>query len=279
MTVRKVKLINADGAEWDLMRNDGFAFEPSGFGIDKDNEYLPTGSAYALIEDLSAQKKIAFTMVFESYTVYKQFALFVAKTPMKLAYMPIDKWAYIDGSITNLEKSEIDKGTHKLLCDGTFTATSKWYIPDIARRTAEEVENPKRYTYSYNYQYMDAASGVIQIENDSSEASPASIHIMGAVTNPVWSLIVNEQVVQSGALTATIAAGRKVVINSKDGELEVAEYRTSNGSFVRNLYQYTDFSKETFILFPPGSSKLVVTGESSSTIEAWVEMQEIYETI
>lgn len=279
MNVRKIKLINADGAEWDLMRRDSFAFEPSGFGISKDNEYLATGSAYALIEDLSAQKQITFTMIFSSYEVYREFALFVVKTPLKLAYMPIDKWAYIDGMITNLNKSEISHKTSRLECDGTFTATSKWYIPDVAKRTSEEVENPKRYIYSYDYQYMDAANGVIQIVNDSSEASPASIHIMGAITNPVWSLIVNEQVIESGALTANIEAGHKVVINSKDGDLEVAEYMTNDGSYVRNLYQYTDFTKETFILFPPGTSKLVVSGEASSTIEAWVELQEIYETI
>jgi hypothetical protein len=277
--VRALKITNAAGAEWDCMRPDGFMYTPEGFGIGKDNEYMRSGIVYEKIEDVSAQKQIGFQMVFKNYEVYKAFAAFASRAPLVLAYMPLDEWAYIDGEITSLEKAEIDPEYRRLICRGTFTATSKWYIPKTARRTSEEVENPKRYTYSYDYQYMDAASGVIRIENESAEASPASIHIMGPITDPVWNLIVNDQIIQSGALTYDVPSGRKVVINSKDGALSVELQRVSDGAFVRNLYQYTDFSRETFLLFPPGGSVLTVTGTASSTIEAWVELEEIYESI
>jgi hypothetical protein len=35
--VRKFKLINANGAEWDLMRKDGFLYQPEGLGVAKEN--------------------------------------------------------------------------------------------------------------------------------------------------------------------------------------------------------------------------------------------------
>ena len=277
--VRTLKLINANGAEWDLMRHDGFMYEPSGFGIGKDNDYLRSGMAYELIERVSEQKQISFRMVFRSYAVYKAFAEFVAATPLKLAYRPMETWAYLDGEITNLEKSEIDPEYRRLICSGTFTATSKWYIPKTVRKTSEEVENPKRYTYSYDYKYMEAQNGVIRIFNDSAEDSPALITIMGPISNPTWRLQVNNEVVQSGAVLADIPAGDKVVINSKDGALAVEEQTIATGSFVQNLYQKTDFSLETFILFPPGASVLVVPGTAAATVEAWVELEEIYETV
>ncbi len=277
--VRTLKITNAAGRVWDCMRPDGFMYQPEGFGIGKDNEYIRSGIAYEKIEDVSAQKQIAFKMVFKDYSVYKEFAEFARRTPLVLGYMPIDTWAYLDGEITSLEKAEIDPELHRLSCDGTFTATSKWYIPTVAKRTADEVANPKKYTYSYDYQYMEAQNGVINIENDSAEDSPAIITIMGPITDPVWNMIVNDRIVMSGALTRTIPAGNKVVINSKDGALSVEEQKISNGAFVRNLYQYTDFSRETFLLFPPGHSVLSVTGTASTAIEAWVEVEEIYETI
>jgi hypothetical protein len=193
--------------------------------------------------------------------------------------MPLNEWAYADGEITVLEKSEISHDSRRLECDAVFTATSLWYIPRAARRTSPDVESPKRYEYTYDYTYADAINGYIAVVNDSNEDAPATISIMGPVVNPSWYVSVNNEVVASGAITATVPRGNKIVINSKDGYLEVAEYTVSSNEFVRNLYQFTDFDRETFVLFPPGSSTLFVSAESETKIEAWVQIEEIHETI
>lgn len=279
MTVRKFKLINAKGVEWDLMRRDGFLYSPSGLGISKDNDYMRIGSTYELVQRLSDQKKISFTMVFASYAVYRQFADFVVYTPLKLAYNPGSEWAYIDGEITALGKTEFNYNTHRLECNCTFTASSLWYIPRAARKTSDEVENPKKYTYTYDYQYVDELNGYIRIENNASEDSPAIISIMGQITNPSWYVSVNNDVIASGSVTGTIPADHKLVINSKDGELEVAEYITETNEYVRNWYQATDFSRETFVMFPPGNSILFISGTTEGSINAWVEVEEIHETV
>lgn len=276
--VRKFKLINSEGAEWDLMRKDGFLYEPEGLGINQDNEYMRIGSTYELVQSLAAQKAVNFTMVFASYSVYREFARFIIYAPLKLAYMPLNEWAYIDGDITALSKTEINPNTRRLECAAVFTATSLWYIPRAARKTAEDVENPKRYDYGYDYQYADAINGYIAVVNDSNENAPATISIMGPITDPAWYVSVNNNVVSSGSVTATIPEGDKLVINSKDGALEVSEYTTDN-VMVRNLYQATDFSRETFVLFPPGNSVLFISGTSEDPIEAWVQIEEVHDTI
>lgn len=276
--VRKFKLINSEGAEWDLMRKDGFLYAPDGLGINQENEYMRIGSTYELIQRLSAQKAFNFTMVFSGYDVYREFSRFIIYAPLKLAYMPLNEWAYADGDITVLEKSEINHESRRLECDAVFTATSLWYIPRAARRTSPDVESPKRYDYTYDYTYADAINGYIAVVNDSNEDAPATISIMGPVVNPSWYVSVNNEVVASGAITATVPRGNKIVINSKDGYLEVAEY-TAENVFVRNLYQFTDFSRETFVLFPPGNSVLFISGSSDDPIEAWVQIEEVHDTI
>lgn len=276
--IRKFKLINSEGAEWDLMRKDGFLYAPEGLGINQDNEYMRIGSTYELIQRLSAQKSINFTMVFSSYSVYHEFSRFIIYAPLKLAYMPLNEWTYADGEITALSKGEFNPNTRRLECDAVFTATSLWYIPRAARRTSPDVENPKRYDYEYDYKYADAINGYISVFNDSNEDAPATISVMGPVVNPSWYVSVNNDVVASGSVTATIPAGDKLVVNSKDGELEVAEYTTDN-VFVRNLYQFTDFARETFVLFPPGNSVLFISGTSEDPIEAWVQIEEVHDTI
>jgi hypothetical protein len=101
---------------------------------------------------------------------------------------------------------------------------------------------------------------------------------MGPVVNPSWYVSVNNEVVASGSVTATVPDGDKIVINSKDGYLEIAEYTLEN-VLVRNLYQFTDFSRETFVLFPPGNSVLFISGSSEDPIEAWVQIEEVHDTI
>lgn len=283
--VRKFKLINSRGSEWDLMRKDGFLFEPDGLGLGKNNEYMRAGSTYELIEEVPAQKSVSFTMVFSSYSVYSAFADFIVFAPLKLAYMPGSEWAYLDGNITAVSKSEIDKNNRRLLCSCTFTATSLWYIPRAARKTSDDVAYPKKYTYSYatdnddSYTYADEINGYITVYNNASEDSPATISIMGPITDPAWYVSVNNEVIASGAVTADIPSGDKLVINSKDGYLEVAEYVASTDTFVRNLYQATDFGRETFVLFPPGTSSLFISGTTDTSIEAWVEVEEVHDTI
>ena len=277
--MRKFKLINSLGVEWNLMRKDGFLYGPEGLGVSRENEYLRIGSTYELIQSLSAQKTVSFNMLFKNYEVYRDFASFIVYKPLKLAYMPIDEWVYIDGEITEMTKTEIDPTYRRLVCECSFTATSMWYIPRAAQKTADDVQNAKKYDYSYNYTYADELNGYIRINNRGSEDSPAKITIFGPITDPAWYVSVNNTVVASGALTADIPDGHKVVINSKDGDLEVAEYINETNRRLRNLYQYTDFDRETFVMFPPGNSVLFVSGINEGSIEAWCEVEEIHETV
>lgn len=278
MSVRKFKLINALGNEWNLMNRDAYFSVPDGLGFSTANEYMKIGSSYQLVSTSTDQKVISGEMVFRTYALYAQFASFISFTPLKLAYKPMSEWAYLDCEVSNLGKSEISHEAHRLLCPIDFTATSKWYIPRLAQRSGIETPNAKKYTYTYNYEYAEAINGIININNTASEECPAIITILGDITNPTWSLIQNGKILQSGQVTANIPSGNKLVICSKDNALEIAEYTMQN-EFVRNQYQNSDFSKENFIYVPVGNSTLLVSGNVQQTIDAYIEVEEIHETI
>lgn len=279
MSVRQFKLINANGLEWNLMRKDAYFSEPSGLGFSINGEYMVIGSNYQPISMLSTQKVPSGTMVFETYNLYRQFADFINATPLRLAYKPETDWYYLDCEVTSFEKGEIDNSVNRLLCPITFTAEGLWYKPTIARRTSDDVDNPKKYDYEYDYQYADEINGYIRINNQSAKESPCVVSIMGNIENPTWTLSVNNEQVASGSVNITIPSGHKLVVDSRDGKLEVAEYVASTDEYVRNLYQYIDFDRETFIQIPSGNSVMFISGETVGSIEAWVEVEEIHETI
>lgn len=276
--MRKFKLINANGEEFDLMRKDAFFHAPEGLGIGKKYEFMRSGTAYEPTELYSAQKTVSGEIVFSSYETYNEFIRFIAYTPLQLAYMPLKEWAYLDGYIVVLDKPEISENTNRLICAIEYLGTSLWYIPREAEKTGQSVENAKLYNYTYDYQYADALNGVLRITNLSSEESPVKISIFGPIENPTWVISINNVTQASGAMTGTIPDGNKLVINSKDGELEVCEYDTQN-NFVANRYQDCDFNRETFLYAPSGTSTVVISGIHEGVITAWVEVEEINETI
>lgn len=277
--MRRFKLINSRGAEFDLMSKSAFFHVPDGLGFSMSSEYMRIGASYQLISTNAEQKVVSGTMVFADYATYSDFAQFIVYTPLRLAYKPGTEWAYLDCDVSRLDKSEISNTNGRLNCNIDFTASSKWYIPRLARRTAVDIVDAKRYSYSYNYTYAEAINGIINIDNASSEESPTIISIMGTITNPTWVLVVNNQVVQSGSVNATIPAGNKLIINSKDNALEIAEYVANSNTFVRNLYQASNFTLDNFIYVPPGRSTLRISGEVSGAIDAWIEIEEIHETV
>lgn len=275
---RQFQLINAKGATFDLMRRDALFYTPDGLGFKMDQEYFKIGNSYQLVDTESAQKVIAGIMVFASYEVYEEFVDFITATPLKLAYMPLTEFAYLDCEVTRLDKAEIDYHDRKLKCNIDFTGTSKWYIPRHVLRTSPVVTNGKVYTYEFDYTYSDSANSTINITNDSTEDSPSILTIFGPITNPTWSLIVNNQTVQSGAIQGSIANGNHLVVNSNDNNLTLAEF-DALGNLVANRYPDSDFTRENFIYVPPGKSTLFITGTSSDGVNAWIEVREIHETI
>ena len=276
--MRKFKLINANGDEFDLMRKDAFFHAPDGLGIGKEYEFMRSGTAYEPTELYSAQKTVSGEIVFSSYETYNEFIRFIAYNPLQLAYMPLTEWAYLDGYIVVLDKSEISENTNRLICAIEFIGTSLWYIPREAEKTGQDVQNAKLYNYTYDYQYADELNGVLRITNLSSEESPVKISIFGQIKNPTWVLSLNGVTQASGAMTGTIEEGHKLVINSKDGELEVCEYDTQN-NFIANRYQDCDFDRETFLYAPSGTSTVVIGGIHEGMLTAWVEVEEVHETI
>lgn len=276
--MRQFYLLNGNGAKFDLMSSHGFFHAPSGLGFDNTQTYLRTGDFYKTIESYAAQKNVTGEVIFKNYEDFHSFAMFVAITPLKLVYKPLDVEYRLDCSIASLGKTEIDHTNNRLICPITFVGESKWYYLRSALSAHPSGSDAKKYNYSYNYKYYDALTGVIDIINDSPNEAPAILYIRGYCLNPSWVLSVNNEQVSSGAITGEFLDGNQIIINSRDDALEIAEYTVQN-VFIQNLYQDADITRENFIYLPPGTSKLTITDDSLSDITAYLEILEEYDAV
>ena len=276
--MRKFKLINSIGAEFDLMRTDAFLNTPDGLGFSMENSYVNIGNVYEIADEQSSQKTVTGEMVFKGYKQYLEFVKFISYKPLKLCYKPLDEWAYLNCTVTRLDKGEISSTTSLLQCAIDFTALSKWYIPRQAITSTSDDVKGKNYTYTYNYTYIETVYGEFRITNNGTEACPSKLTIFGNCINPSWTLSQNGVITVSNSIKTEIPSNHKLIINSNDNEREIAEYTLDNVRY-KNHYQNIDFDNKAFILIPTGDSMLKVSSESGLTVNAILEIDELYETI
>lgn len=276
--MREFYLLNGNGVKFDLMRPSSFFHAPNGLGFDRTQTYLRTGDFYKPIEDYTSQKMITGEMVFRSYADFHEFARFIATAPLKMIYKPMDTEYRLDCSISSLGKSEIDHTNNRLICPITFMGKSKWYHLRNAVTSHPMGEGGKIYAFDYDYTYYDAMTGIMDLINDSPTDAPCILHIRGYCRNPHWSLSVNNEQIASGEVEAEILDGNQLIVNSRDDSLEIALYNNNN-EMLENLYQKADVSRENFLYIPAGTSKLTITDDSLSSITAYLEILEEYDTI
>lgn len=277
--VRKFKLINADGKEYDLMAKKSFFHLPSGLGFQYAFGAESIGYDFLQTSKNLEQKVITGEMVFmgdDPYKEYQTFVSFCSKNPLKMEYRPTEKSYYINVSVQKIQKGE--KEVNRLICPVDFIAWGTWYEPSVVSSAENEKESGKIYPYTYPYQYTENAMGVAKIKNNGDIPSYCKIHIMGPCNNPTWALEQGGEVLVRGRVLATIPRGNKLVVNSSPAEMEIAEY-TTNNQFVRNLYQSSDFATGRFVIVPTGEIRISFSHDGSEIIKAFAEVSILAESV
>lgn len=269
--MRKFKLQNNVGAEWDLMDKSAYFNAPDGLGFEKEISAMQAGYSWLITKEYLGQKSISGEMVFFSYERYQSFVSFVTKDPLTLLYSPVSKWYRISCKVQIAQKSEFKSGY--LSVPITFLCLGTWHEAIVVSQAQLPSGNLKKYSYTYPYIYAETAAGTARIKNGDL-VSPCKIHIFGPVTNPNWVLTQGGKRLLTGRVVATIPAGDKIVIDADPATMEIAEYSVA-GEFVQNLYQSSDFSTARFIYAPAGESTLAFSHEGTADISASVEVEKL----
>lgn len=268
--MRKFKLINAHGQEFDLMRLDAFFHQPAGFGFGSQAEVQRSGNTLLHIKSEEDRPEPSGTISFRGYRQYAEFQQFADAGGIVLCYMPLDTWRYLDVEMV-MEKEEIDHKTGRLDCPVQFSGLSFWYEKITAYRSETQEDGGKIYSYTYPYTYLDNRPGIIDVANGS-KPSYCRIHILGPCTNPVFTVSQGDKRIADGRVICEIPAGNKLVIDSDPQTMEIAEY-TANGTFVADRYGDSDFTTDRLIQLPAGNCRFSFTNDTANSVTAFVEVE------
>lgn len=250
--MRQFKLVNSAGSELSLNQpGKMYLYDPVGLGWGYATGYADVGDAYIPTDTVLQHPAPSGWILFGGYSDYNTFLAFIQGQDIKLAYMPESTWYYLDCSVI-ISKGDINPATKRLHCDVAFSGTSHWYAAN------------KIYTAVGG----TATFGKIVLP------SYCKITIDGAASNPVWTLYdTSNNAIASGKVNTSIAAGKKLVINSRPRDMDIAKYTGT----VRDasLYTDSDFTTERFIEIPAGAAGQYMTfADDNGTLNATVEVYE-----
>ncbi|HEL1640805.1 TPA: phage baseplate protein [Streptococcus suis] len=280
--IRNFKLINAKGDVLDLMQSSHFAHNPSGLGINFNNDYAQSKTDFILNKTELNQGELNLTVAFGINTkqAYKDFASigeFLNYQPMTLAYYTNGTDEYLrDCRLASLSKSELQTG--RILDEELILEfISPWYRWEDGKLPpyADQFGDGKVYSYTYDYVYEDDISAqrdYFLINNQSmyfgiKETSPLEITIeadRAEITNPSWTVHVGTSVVQSDGYFLTIPIGSKLIVSSNPHDHK-AKLVSFNGEET-NVYQLQDMTKSNFVTAPIGESILSFVNVSGAIV-------------
>ena len=278
--MRKFKLINAIGQEYDLNDLDFFLYNPDQLGFRIGTKYETVGSQYHPYEESIEQPKPKGTIRFKqpgAYDKYDAFAVFCRRKPLRFEYTPSNTTYTLDCEVSELKKTEIT--TIGLTTPITLVGLGKWYKKVTEQTSDEDEGDGKTYSYTYPYVYSNSARGTVVIEDDSSEKdSPAKITIFGPVVNPRWNHYLNGVKIADGGVNAIIPNGHKLVVDATSFPFMMTEQDMA-GNVIYDRYEDSVWDTERFIHLQPGTNRITIGHSGANYPNLLVEVKLQYATV
>ncbi len=279
MNIRRFRLINRDGAGYNLTTRDHFLHTPSGLGFQKETEYQRLGNQYIILNDAFAQAQIMGEVFFPNpgaYTKYYEFIRFCQNAPLYLLYKPASREFYRSVRLSNVEKTELEFGGLNVTV--TFDALTLFYEEVSAFNDKAVATSGKTYNYRYNYVYSGGALNTVTIESDSYAQSPCTVYIYGACIDPIWYHYVNGVLKSTGSLTGEIPDGQKLAIDTTEIPYSIKRVDMAN-RFVADVYGFADFSTERFIMLEHGENTISIQHSGADALTIAIEAQILYASV
>lgn len=262
--IRQFSLQNEQGVVYSLMDvKRGFLYEPEGLGVEYDYSYSRIGSAWINNEKEVSQEAIEGTLIFadKPYLGAAEFIGFaIPAHKLTLIYQTDAGTYYRDVDLISMEKTEIGEGG-VLQCPVTLMPVSLWYLPrNLFVQMGFSSARGLRYTYTLPNRFVNFGIGEATIINDGQVDAPFKVEVQGPLTNPEFTLSVNNEDMFTLAITDDIEATETLVYSSRDGALTCHKV-AANGDII-NLTDALDISNANFFKIPVGTAKLRLTTET-----------------
>ena len=275
--MREFYLENGSGNTYSLTDVKHWLYEPEGLGAKFNSKYEQIDANFIRTKRITKPENIKGKILFtggNKYQQYSEFIKFIAIEPLTLIYVANGAHR-VSVELDSIEKSEIQEGI--LTCELELKRITRWY-KRVDIYNEGDLTGGKVYDYTYDYTYIDTEPETAIIDSDSGYDSPTKISIYGPAVNPFWTQYLNNQVIATGAVTANIIAGHRLVIDCTTIPYSIKEIDIE-GNVVHDLYGVSNFETKRFVFLKYGKNRIVVDHDGTNTLKLAVEGRIEYETV
>lgn len=279
MEVRKFGLINEKGEEYSLMDIQNYCLltEPEGLGYDYSIEYERVGNMFVENTRNLNQNTITGTLNTIGYENYFKFIEFIEHSE-KLRFHYVIPYTentaeyYRDVDFESISKTEIQLNgviSEKV----SFKCKSLWYSVNTANYIIEARDDEIRWDFKWDSRFVSYSKRDLNYINKGQTEASIQLTINGEVVNPVLSLYVEGELVQTIPFTCSIAEYEKFMYSSKDGDTYVKKQNT-DGTYT-DLFNLSviSFDNNNVLKLPVGkNSQIRITADdniSSASIQVF----------
>lgn len=292
--LREFYLENAHGERLNLNRFDfEFLHTVKGLGYEKTLKVKQIGSHFEIVNTAKDMQSIPASVHFtapNAYEKYFDFVQFCSVEPLTLIYNP-EKFVQTlnDDTIagyrrkcilTKIEKSGYTHGYGEMSCPVTFSCLTPWYSEVSVQTTASEAAETKVYNnYTFPISFSSVKTNTVEIISDSNidTGSPCTLKIYGPITNPAWTLYVENKEAATGSVTATIPDGHYLVVDTINGR--TIKHYDGADNLVGDLYQQANFNEVRFLMLKNGKNRITVTSQGGESVKLSLEAHIEYASV
>lgn len=277
--VRQFGLINENGQEYSFMDIEKYCLltEPSGLGVSYSTEYERVGNSFLENVRTLEQGTIEGTLNFSNYDNYRKLIDFIENSKvLRFHYIvPYKNSAefYRDVKIQSIGKTEIQP--NGFLSESiAFDCLSLWYSIKEANYIIVAGEDEIRWDFRWDSRFISYSSRNLPIVNTGHTDASIKLTIEGEVVNPLITLSVEGEEVQSVPFSCTINENEQFEYSSKDGDSYVRKKNT-NGTYT-SLFSLDvlQFNNNNVVKLPKGKScELAITADdeiSRATLQVFI---------
>ena len=281
---RTFTLRNEKGQEYPLSSPDferyGFLTEPDGLGIDIKNTYVKLGETFLLTGSDIQQGEFEGTMLFPSYSVFREFADFLFSSNSLTLLYEYDGAPGVyhrQFTVKKIDKGEMNENG-LLECGITYELSTLYYLENKTNYYVVASETDRRYTIPYPNRYVDFDSLNLVISNDGHIPASFSCTIWGYIEKPrIRITALNDWERFNIQFPVTLQNGECIKYSSQDGNAYI-QYVNSAG-VVTNLLPSMSITRNNFIKIPKGYYRLYFSGDTPVTNEITYTVYKYYKAV
>ena len=280
----KFYLENEYGERIDLQNDDLYCLvsNPSGWGIDKDSNYIAIGDRF--VKNYINNKQNEFSMAlnftkpkaFEKLQKVSNFILNADK--LCLIYAP-----ELESGGEFRRDVEVSSFIQLYDVDGLLRyqlklkATSLFYDRNFTKFFVDRTDGEFRFDFRWDVRFNDYANREMILNNNGHVDAGFSFEIYGYSNIPKVSIFKDEALIKEIVINCEILEDEKVEYCSLDGNLYVNKV-DGNGNKT-SLYNTFDLNDDVFFKIPRGEVQVKFTADSGTMNQIYFTLYKFYEVV